>query len=290
MAPMRDVSIEVAGGQISVWHRPPARDADTVVMVHGLSGNSRWWTGVIGLLPPELGVIALDVRGRGLSSTAPPPFDLATVSNDVAASMDHFEIDRAIVAGYSMGGWIAALFGVNHRDRVERIVLVDGGLALPRDPDDDVDRFIQAIVGPALARLDMTFETEEAYFDQWKAHPAFQPYWDDAMRDPLGHELVASQGHFKIRANPEAITVSGRDFVLDPEANKAAASLDVPTHLIVVERGTLDQPPGLVPRTTAEEMSAANPHLRMEYLPGLNHYTLILGKGIPAVAAAIVSE
>lgn len=285
---MRDVSIEVPDGEINVWYRPPVGESDTVVMVHGLSGNSRWWTGVIGLLPEELGIIALDIRGRGLSSAAPPPFDLATIADDMARSMDHFEIDRAVVAGYSMGGWIAALFGIRHRDRVNRILLVDGGL--PLDPKDDVDEFIQAIVGPSLARLEMTFDTEEAFFDQWKTHPAFQPYWDDSMRDALGHELVVSQEHFRIRANPEAITVSARGFVLDPDANQAAASLDVPTHLIVVERGTLDRPPGLIPRATAEEESAANPHLSMEYLPGLNHYTLILGKGIPAVASAIVSE
>lgn len=285
---MRDVSIEVAGGEISIWHRPPAVGADTVVMVHGLSGNSRWWTGVVELLAGEIGVIALDVRGRGLSSTAPPPFNLATIADDMAACMDHFEVGRAIVAGYSMGGWIAALFGVNHRDRVNRIVLVDGGL--PLDPGEDADGFIRAIVGPALARLEMSFDTEEDYFDQWKAHPAFEPHWDDSMRDMLSHELVASGERLKVRANPEAIAVSGRDFVLDPDANAAAAKLDVPTHLIVVERGTLDQPPGLVPRATAEELSAANPQLSMEYLPGLNHYTLILGEGIPAVAAAITGE
>lgn len=286
---MQDVPIAVPGGEISVWHRP-ARDAPTVTMVHGLSGNSRWWTAVLSHLPENLGIIALDVRGRGASVDAPPPFDLATIADDVARSLDHFGVDRAIMAGYSMGGWVAALSGTRHPDRVDRIVLVDGGLPLPRKPGDDVDEIIQGIVGPVLARFETEFVSEDAYFDQWMAHPAFESYWEDSMRDALAHELVASGDVFTVRANPEAISVSGRGFVADPDANEAASKLVVPTHLIVVEKDTMDRPGGLIPLQVAEDASASNPHLTMEYLPGLNHYTVILGRGAPVVATAIAVD
>lgn len=287
---MEDLTVPVPGGEVSVWHRPPEGSASTAVLVHGLSGNARWWGGVIDRLPADLGIIALDVRGRGDSTDAPPPFDLETIAEDITRSLDHLGVARAIVAGYSMGAWIVALFGLHHPDRVERLVLVDGGLTLPRAPGADADAIIEAVVGPSLARLGLEFDTEEAFFDYWKAHPALAEHWDDDMRPALGHELEPANGRFRVRANPEAIQVAAREITVGETANEAVARLEIPAHLIVVEKGTADQPPGMIPLQVAEEATAANPALTLEYLPGVNHYTLALGAGAPAVAAAIAGS
>lgn len=286
---MRDVSIPIPGGDINVWHRPPSEDAGTAVLVHGLSGNSRWWAAVIDHLPPGLGIIAHDIRGRAGSVDAPPPYDLSTAADDIVRALDHLGTDRAIVAGYSMGGWIAALFGAKHPDRVERVVLVDGGLPMPRDPDADPQEVIDSMVGPSLRRLEMAFDSEEAFFDHWKSHPGFADYWDDSMREALGHELVPVEDGFEVIANADAIEAGAREIIVGTEANRAAAALGVPTHVIVVERGTLDQPGGMIPRSVAEDLVASNPNLTMEYLPGVNHYTLVLGSGAASVASAIAA-
>jgi pimeloyl-ACP methyl ester carboxylesterase len=285
---MQDVSVVVPGGHINVWHRPPSRgDSPTAVLVHGLSGNSRWWGRVIDHVPDEIGLIVPDVRGRGLSAEAPPPFDLSTVADDIARSLDHFGLERAVVTGYSMGAWAVALFGLHHRGRVERLVLVDGGLPLPRDPGADVEEIIEAFVGPSLSRLELDFTSEDAFFEYWKAHPALEKHWDDSMKAALGHELDPADGHFRVRANPEATEVTAREITIGEEANAAAGRLEVPTHLIVVERGTMDQPGGMIPLDVAEKAARANRLLTMAYLPDVNHYTLLLGKGAPAVASAI---
>lgn len=284
---MQDVAVPVPGGHINVWHRPSRDDSGTAVLVHGLSGNSRWWSSVIGQLPAALGLIALDIRGRGLSTDSPAPFDLSTIADDIAGCLDHFGLERAVVAGYSMGAWIVALFGVHYSDRTERLVLIDGGLPMPRDPEMAPEAFIDAMVGPALQRLEIEFETEEAFFDNWKAHPALERHWEDSMRVGLGHELVRDNDHFRVRANPEAIEITAREITVGEAANNAAAQLEVPTHLIVVERGTSDQPGGMIPLEVAKEAAGANRLLTIQYLPDINHYTLILGKGALPVAAAI---
>ena len=284
---MEDVSVPVPGGQINVWHRPSDGDTETALLVHGLSGNSRWWNSVIEHLPERMGLIALDVRGRGLSADSPAPYDLSTIADDVTRCLDHFGLERAVVAGYSMGGWIVALFGLHHPHRVERLVLVDGGFPIPRDQEQEPESFIDAMVGPSLHRLDIAFDSEEAFFDYWKAHPALEKHWDDFMRTGLGHELVGVNDHFRVRANPEAIKVTAREIIVGKEANDAAAKLEVPTHLIVVERGTTDQLGGMIPLDVAKEAAQANRLLTMQYLPGINHYTLVLGNGAPIVASAI---
>lgn len=284
---MRDITVEVPEGRINVWHRLAGGDSPTIALVHGLSGTSRWWTKVIDQLAPEVGVIALDVRGRGGSVAAPPPFDLTTLADDITRSLNHFEVDHAIVAGYSMGAWVAAIFGRRHADRAERLVLADGGLPIPSDPEANADEIIDAVVGPSLSRLRMEFAGRDEFYDYWKAHPALERKWDDSMKAALDYELREADGGFKVLANPDAIRVAARQITVDPETNAAAAMVEVPAHLIVVERGTADQDGGMIPLVTAEEAVAANPNLSMEYLPGLNHYTLLLGAGAEAVASAI---
>lgn len=284
---MRDITVEVPDGQTNVWHRRPGADGGTVVLIHGLSGTSRWWTRVIDRLAPEVGVIALDARGRGGSVEAPPPFDLTTLADDITRTLNHFEIDTAIVAGYSMGAWVAAIFGRRHADRAQRLVLVDGGLPIPFDPDSDADEVIEAVVGPSLSRFRMDFAAKDEFHDYWKTHPALERHWDDAMEEALDYELREVDGRFRVVANPEAIRVAAHQITVDPETNAAAVTVPVPAHLIVVERGTSDQDGGMIPLATAEEAATANSNLTMEYLPGLNHYTLLLGSGAAAVASAI---
>ena len=284
---MQDVSIPVPGGHINVWHRPSRGGAETAVLVHGLSGNSRWWSSVIEHFPEDAGLIALDVRGRGSSTDSPGPYDLSTVADDIARCLDHFGLERAVVAGYSMGAWAVALFGLHHPERAERLMLVDGGFPMPRAPEQDPETFIDAMVGPSLRRLEIEFESEATFFDYWKAHPALERHWDDSMKTALGHELFEEDGHFRVRANPEAIKVTAREITVGEEANTAAEKLDVPTHLIVVERGTTDQLGGMIPLEVAKDAARANRLLTMQYLPDVNHYTLLLGKGAPVVASAI---
>lgn len=290
IAVMEDLEIPVEGGFINVWYRVATGDAPTALLVHGLSGTSRWWTRVIDHLPADLGIVSLDVRGRGGSHQAPPPFHLTTIADDMARTLDRLELEQAIVAGYSMGGWIAALFAIQHPARAHRVLMVDGGFPIPNPPDVDPEDVIRAVVGPSLARLEIDFEDEESFFDYWKAHPALEKHWDDGMRQALQFELVESNGVHRVRVNPEAIEISAREITVEPVLSSAGERVTTPAHLIVVERGTADQPGGMIPLRTAEQAAGAMPNLTMEYLPGVNHYTLVLGAGAPAVAATIAAS
>ncbi len=284
---MKDVSVPVPGGSINVWHRPAAPDSPTVVLIHGLTGTSRWWGRVIDALPEEMGVIAHDVRGRGGSSEAPPPFDLSTAAEDITRSLDHFGIERAVVAGYSMGAWIVSLFAQQQPERIERLILVDGGVPMPFDAELGADRFIDAVVGPSLARLELTFANQDEFIDYWKSHPALTGYWDDAMTTPLTFELIDTADGYRVRINPDAVRECARQITVDTTTNNAAAEVQVPTHLIVVERGTADQDGGMIPLEAARRTADSLPNMTLEDLEDLNHYTLVLGDGHAIVASRI---
>ena len=93
-----------------------------VVLIHGwLSSSGINWQlpGTMALLVRDYQVITLDVRGHGLSDkpTREEAYG-AELVEDVVRLLDHFEIEKAHIVGYSMGGVIAANFVAQHPDRV----------------------------------------------------------------------------------------------------------------------------------------------------------------------------
>ena len=103
----------------------PARrpDAPTIVLLHALGCTAYLsWVAAIGELSRNYRVVTFDQRwhGRGIRS---PRFRFADCADDVVAVLDALGIDRAVVAGYSMGGAIAQLTWRRHPDRVAGLVL-----------------------------------------------------------------------------------------------------------------------------------------------------------------------
>lgn len=98
-------------------------EATPVVLVHGFAANAdiNWrYTGVIrGLKKSGFRVIAMDMRGHGLSDkpSEESAYGMEMV-NDIARLLDHLEIPRAHVVGYSMGGLITLKFVAAHPDRL----------------------------------------------------------------------------------------------------------------------------------------------------------------------------
>ena len=104
---------------------------EPVVLVHGwLSSAGINWalTGTSDLLARDFQVIAIDVRGHGLSDkpTKVDAYGMELVE-DIARLLNHLNIKKAHIVGYSMGGIITAKFLVTHPDRVLSGTLAGSG-------------------------------------------------------------------------------------------------------------------------------------------------------------------
>ncbi|OAI48118.1 hypothetical protein AYO44_07970 [Planctomycetaceae bacterium SCGC AG-212-F19] len=145
---------------------------ERVVLIHGwLSSAGINWAlpGVSGLLAKDFQVIALDVRGHGLSDK--PKNDEAygaELVEDVVRLLDHLKIKKAHIVGYSMGGIIAGNFIAKHPDRVLTGTLSGmgwlqtgglGQLGFAQIGRNDPNADALAICGRSLAKLALT-ETE----------------------------------------------------------------------------------------------------------------------------------
>jgi pimeloyl-ACP methyl ester carboxylesterase len=105
--------------------RDTGGDGPVVLLLHGwmVTADTNWITMYGPLAEAGYRVIALDHRGHGRGLRSPEPFRLAACAEDAAAVLRTEGIDRALVAGYSMGGPIACLLARDHPDLVEGVVL-----------------------------------------------------------------------------------------------------------------------------------------------------------------------
>lgn len=97
----------------------------TVVLLHGFPFTSGLWRPQLTALSRQHRVIAPDFRGFGESSLPDGRYALADLADDIAGLLDALSIGGAVLAGLSMGGYVAFEIFRRHRDVVRALILAD---------------------------------------------------------------------------------------------------------------------------------------------------------------------
>ncbi len=96
-----------------------------IVFIHGFPLNRTMWDAQVKALSGRARCIAVDLRGHG-ESQAPMWFASVEIyADDLRGLLDHLGIDRAVICGFSMGGYVAFAFYRKYRERVRGLVLAD---------------------------------------------------------------------------------------------------------------------------------------------------------------------
>ncbi len=100
-----------------------------VLLSHGYSATSRMWEGQVAALKDRYRVITWDMRGHGQSDS---PDDQSLYSEeatcaDMAAILKHLGIEKAVVGGLSLGGYMSLAFNVRYPQMVSALMLFDTG-------------------------------------------------------------------------------------------------------------------------------------------------------------------
>ena len=93
------------GGELA--YRDSGSSKDTVLLLHAFPLHSGMWARQIAALEAKHRVIAPDYRGLGKSGVPPEHWTLDLLAQDVRALLAHLRVERAAVAGLSMGGYLA---------------------------------------------------------------------------------------------------------------------------------------------------------------------------------------
>ncbi|MCA1643228.1 MAG: alpha/beta hydrolase [Acidobacteria bacterium] len=96
-----------------------------VVLLHGFPFNRSLWREQIEVLKDTHRVVAPDLRGHGETEVATGPATMEEMARDVAALLDELRIERPVVGGLSMGGYVALAFHRLFPRRVRALLLAD---------------------------------------------------------------------------------------------------------------------------------------------------------------------
>jgi pimeloyl-ACP methyl ester carboxylesterase len=105
---------------------------EPVILIHGFFFNSYMWNKNIDALADTCKVYAIDLWGFGYSTRDPMDYGYPLYADQLLKFMDALDIQKASLIGQSMGGGTSIFFSVNHRERVNKLILVDpAGMSNP---------------------------------------------------------------------------------------------------------------------------------------------------------------
>jgi long-chain acyl-CoA synthetase len=103
----------------------PDHPQRTFVFIHGFGGEAEQWQYQLQHFLIENRVIALDLRGHGLSDKPPSGYDMPHMLHDIERALEVLDVrGKIVLVGHSFGGAIVTDFAHAHPDRVERLVLI----------------------------------------------------------------------------------------------------------------------------------------------------------------------
>lgn len=287
----RTLDVPVEGGNLRVAVWDPVADepgggalADpnvpSVLLIHGVTASHLAWPFIAAELP-GVRVIAPDLRGRGASNELEGAAGMASHARDLVAALDHLDIAALPVVGHSMGGFVALVLANHAPERVDRLVLIDGGLPLDAPVGVSAEELVQSILGATAARLSMRFENVEAYLDFWRGHPAFQEDWSDELEAYFAYDLVPDGDELRPATSLKTTTDDTVDLNTGSalaEALTALPKLGKPTSFITVPRGLANEAPGLYAPEYLAGLLEKLPCVEHTRLDDLNHYTVVMSK------------
>ncbi len=155
-----------------------------VIFLHGGLANSDYWGDQAPAVAKHHTVILMDSRGHGRSTRDARPYDYDLMADDVVALMDHLNIAKADIVGWSDGGIIGIDLAMRHKDRVGKVFAFAAN-TLTSGVKDGVEKNPTFAAFIARARREYeaysaTPREYDAFVAQITKMWADQPNWSDA--------------------------------------------------------------------------------------------------------------
>lgn len=288
ITPTKKHLINVAGGELAVFQYGETT-VKSMLAIHGITSNHLAWQHfATAAINSGYSVYAPDLRGRAASNQLPAPFGMKVHAADMHAVMQQLQLTKPFVIGHSMGGFVAIALNHFYPNLIGKLVLIDGGLPLALPPGMSIEEVLPLVLGPALARLAMKFESESAYLDYWRAHPAFADGITPQMENYIRHDLVGVAPELMPSTNPDCVSVDSIDLWQSDLIDNALKALDQDVVMLRAVRGLQNEPTGLYPELLLADLAAKYPKIEIITLADTNHYSILMSDaGASAIRAQI---
>lgn len=218
-----------------------------LVLIHGYPLDHSIWNEVADMLKDDFDVTLPDLRGFGESTTVDIPYGMNEIADDIAQLLTKLSIEKAMIAGHSMGGYVALAFANKYPDRISGLALV--GSQAPADPPERKEGRYKTAADVQEKGLSVVTPMTE------KLSP------DQKVRDKV-RPLIEQQSKAGVVGALKAMA----------EREDARAWLPDFKFPIVLIHGDADE---LIPVEKAQEIKLAISNAQLLELPGAGHLAMM---------------
>ncbi|MEP7137283.1 MAG: alpha/beta hydrolase [Chloroflexota bacterium] len=219
-------------------------NGNPLVLLHGYPLDHHLWDEVVPLLKGTFDLVLPDLRGFGESTTVDTPYTMDDLASDIAGLLDQLGIQKAAIAGHSMGGYVALAFARLYPERMNALALVSTQVLA--DPPEGKEKRYKTAVDIAEKGIGGVVETMTPKFT---SNPNWQAF---ACKTMEGQQSAAYIGTLKAMA----------------ERVDSTPLLSTITYPVVVIHGDADT---LIPIERAREVKAALPEAHLVEVKGAGH-------------------
>lgn len=275
-APPPSDFVEVKGQLVHLRDEGPRDDPVPIVLIHGTSASLHTWEGWVGALKGQRRVISFDLPGFGLTGPFAGQYPADDYRGDALARfvidlLDERRVERAVLAGNSLGGEVAWRVASLAPQRVDRLVLVDAS-GYDFEP-------IDLPVGFRLSRLPVVGALSEWFLPRGVVEDSVRSVYGEPSR--VSSALVDRYFELTLReGNRHALRLRMQQLQMGEDVARIAA-LKVPT---LVVWGGRDR---LIPTPIAQNFTRDIAGSRLVVFPQLGH---VPHEEDPAATVAVVKD
>ncbi len=219
-----------------------------LVLIHGYPLDHTIWERVAPLLSDDFDLIVPDLRGFGGSDLMEADQSIIDYASDLAGLMSHLRIKKAVLAGHSMGGYVALAFAREYAERVAGLAMVSSQVAA------DTPEVREGRYQRAKRVLEEGVEAEaDSLAPKLSANPEVQAFSRELIR----------------RQRPMAISSALHAMAERPDSADIFAAFRFP---VVIAHGDAD---ALIPVERARDMKASLGSAHYAVLPGVGHMPML---------------
>ncbi len=259
--PLRHVTLH--GHDVTYRLAEADPDQPTLLLIHGMAGNSRTWKDVMPGLAEDFTVLAPDLLGHGESAKPVGDYSLGAFASGLRDLLAKLEIGPVTVVGHSLGGGVAMQLSYQHPELVDRLVLVGSG-GLGRE----VSWLLRLLTLPGAEYLMPLFFPPMV---RDRGNELSKTLHDRGLSLPHIHEMWRAYASLGQAENRKAFVRTLRS-VIDPGGQTVNAmdrlylAAALPTLIIWGDQD------GIIPVDHAYAAHEAIPGSRLEILEGCGHF------------------
>jgi len=240
-----------------------------ILGIHGLTANCRCFDSLAETVYPRHNLIAMDLRGRGLSDKPAAGYSIPHHCQDIKEVIAELGLSSVVLMGHSLGAAISLKFASQNPHLVQGLILIDGGGILSKERMNKVMEGIK----PAIERLGKTFSDFEEYVSPLKNASTLQP-WNETLDSYFRYEIEHTQEGVKSRIRPENIQEELYNLA-EVDIQETYAKINSPVLILRATLGMLDKDDLFLPQEATHKMLEMIPKAKVVDVPETNHFTIL---------------